>query len=160
MSKLLPRENQSLNALRFRANIWFTGAPAYEEETWKRYRILQKTMNVEKRANVAPTLSVVCRTSRCTMPNVDPNTGIFDTSNPPADRKKGKPEPSTTLIEYRTFETRNKQALGYIGMHCVPEDQSLKAEEQEGEGLYIEVGDEIEVLERGEHLYGSTGNDY
>jgi hypothetical protein len=45
-------------------------------------------------------------------------------------------------------------------MHCVPEYRSLKkAEEQKG-GLYIEVGDEIEVLDRGVHLYGSTGNDY
>ncbi|KAH8817023.1 hypothetical protein F5884DRAFT_778232 [Xylogone sp. PMI_703] len=160
VSALLPQENQPLNALRFRANIWITGAPAYDEETWKRYRILPKSTSMEPRADIAPTLSVVCRTSRCTMPNVDPNTGIFDTSIPPPDKKKGKPEPSTTLVEYRTVETGNKQALGYIGMHCVPEDPSLNVAKEQKLGLYVDVGDEIEVLERGVHLYGSTGNDY
>ncbi|PNP74726.1 hypothetical protein FNYG_11863 [Fusarium nygamai] len=40
VSALLPKENQPLNALRFRANIWITGAPAFDEETWKRYRIV------------------------------------------------------------------------------------------------------------------------
>jgi uncharacterized protein YcbX len=155
VSALLPRENQPLNALRFRANIWITGAPAYEEETWKRYRIRPKNVG-----NVAPILSVVCRTSRCTMPNVNPDTGIFDTSIPPPDKKKGKPEPSTTLVKYRTVESGNTMALGYIGMHCVPEDRSFKEAEEEKSRLYVEVGDEIEVLERGVHLYGSTGNDY
>ncbi|KAM0426341.1 hypothetical protein ACHAPT_008382 [Fusarium lateritium] len=155
VSELLPTENQPLNALRFRANIWITGALAFDEETWKRYRILPKGSNT--RAKVAPTLSVVCRTSRCTMPNVDPNTGKFDTDNPPPDRARGKAQPSTTLVKYRTVEDGNPRALGYLGMHCVPEDHSLgEAEDQ----LYVQVGDEIEVLQRGTHIYGSTGNDY
>lgn len=160
VSALLPPENQPLNALRFRANIWITGAPAYEEETWKRYRILPKGLGVEPRARVAPTLSVVCRTSRCTMPNVDPGKGTFDTDIPPPDRKKGKPQPSTTLIRDRTVEDGNKQALGYLGMHCVPEDRSLREADEQEAGLFVEVGDEIEVLEKGVHLYGSTGDDY
>ena len=160
VSALLPIENQPMNALRFRANIWITGAPAFEEETWKRYSILPKSGGSEPRAGVAPTLSVVCRTSRCTMPNVDPGTGTFDAENPPPEKKRGKPQPSTTLIQYRTVETGNKAALGYLGMHCVPEDWSLKMAEEQKLGLYVEVGDEIEVLERGTHLYGSTGDDY
>lgn len=164
VSALLPKENQPMNALRFRANIWFTGAPAYDEETWKRYNILPKgsstTNDKEPRANVTPTLSVVCRTSRCTIPNVNPDTGIFDADIPPPDKKKGKPQPSTTLVKHRTVESGNKAALGYLGMHCVPEDHSLKEAESQERGLFVEVGDEIEVLERGEHLYGSTGNDY
>jgi hypothetical protein len=94
------------------------------------------------------------------MPNVNPETGSFDADTPPPGRKRGKAQPSTTLVEYRTVETGNKAALGYLGMHCVPEDGSLKSAEEQGEGLYIEVGDEIEVLERGTHLYGSTGDDY
>lgn len=160
VSAHLPTENQPLNALRFRANIWITNSPAYEEETWKRYCILQKSGGTEPRASVAPAFSVVCRTSRCTIPNVNPETGTFDADNPPPQKKRGKPQPSTTLVQYRTVEMGNKAALGYLGMHCVPEDWSLKRAEEQEAGLYIEVGDEIEVLERGEHLYGSTGDYY
>lgn len=160
VSTLLPKENQPMNALRFRANIWVTGAPAYAEEAWKRYRILPKPGNTEPRADVAPALSVVCRTSRCTIPNVNPDTGKFDADIPPPEKKKGKPQPSTTLVEYRMVETGNKAALGYLGMHCVPEDRDFRKAEEQGEGLYVEVGDEIEVLKTGVHVYGSTGNDY
>ena len=94
------------------------------------------------------------------MPNVNIDTGKFDADTPPPDKKRGKPQPSTTLVKHRTVETGNKMALGYIGMHSVPEDRDLKEAEMQQTGLYVEVGDEIEVLERGEHLYGSTGNDY
>ncbi|KAE8381924.1 hypothetical protein BDV26DRAFT_48249 [Aspergillus bertholletiae] len=160
VSALLPTENQPLNAFRFRANLWITGAPAFDEESWKRYRILPKGRDAEPRADVAPTVSVVCRTSRCTMPNVNPETGVPSADNPAPEKKRGKPQPSATLVEYRTVENGNKSALGYIGMHCVPEDRPLQLAEEQGKGLYIAVGDEIEVLERGEHLYGSTGNDY
>ncbi|GKT45997.1 uncharacterized protein ColSpa_06178 [Colletotrichum spaethianum] len=160
VSALLPPENQPLDALRFRANLWITGTPAFAEETWKRYRILLKGTSKDPRADVSPKLSVVCRTSRCTMPNVNLETGTFDADNPSTERKKGNPQPSTTLIEHRTPETGNPKALGYIGMHCVPEDADLEEAENQGLGLYVEVGDEVEVLETGEHLFGSTGNDY
>ena len=164
VSQHLPPENQPLDALRFRANIWITGAPAYDEESWKRYRILPRPQNTpntrEPRADVAPSLSVVCRTSRCTIPNVNLNTGTFDADIPRAGKKKGKAQPSTTLFEYRTVENGNKSALGYLGMHCVPEDRGLVEAEEQKVGLFVEVGDEIEVLERGVHLYGSTANEY
>ncbi|KAH7205427.1 uncharacterized protein BKA55DRAFT_586776 [Fusarium redolens] len=158
VSALLPAENQPLNALRFRANIWITGAPAFDEETWKRYRVVPKREAAVE--NVSPTLSVVCRTSRCTMPNVNPLTGRFDTDIPDGGKKRGRAQPSTTLVKYRIVEDGNPKALGYIGMHCVPEDSSLHEAAEKTEGLYVQVGDEIEVLERGTHLYGSTGNDY
>ncbi|KJK60926.1 hypothetical protein P875_00042795 [Aspergillus parasiticus SU-1] len=154
------QENQPLNAFRFRANLWITGAPAFDEESWKRYRILPKGRDAGPRADVAPTVSVVCRTSRCTMPNVNPETGVPSTDNHPPEKKRGKPQPSATLVKFRTVEDGNKSALGYIGMHCVPEDRALRMAEEQEKGLYVAVGDEIEVLERGEHLYGSTGNDY
>ncbi|KAG7427130.1 hypothetical protein Forpi1262_v011227 [Fusarium oxysporum f. sp. raphani] len=158
VSALLPAENQPLNALRFRANIWITGAPAFDEETWKRYRVVPKREATVK--TVSPTLSVVCRTSRCTMPNVDPLTGRFSTNIPDGDKKRGRAQPSTTLVKYRTVEGGNPKALGYIGMHCVPEDSSLDEAAEKTEGLYVQVGDGIEILERGIHWYGSTGNDY
>ena len=160
VSALLPAENQPMNALRFRANIWITNAPAYDEETWKRFRILPKGSGTKPRAEVAPTLSVVCRTSRCTMPNVDPETGKVDADKPLPGKKRGKPQPSTTLVQHRTVEMGNPAALGFLGMHCVPEDRSIEEAEKEEVGLYVEVGDEIEVLERGVHLGGSTGDDY
>lgn len=161
VSALLPRENQPLDALRFRANLWVSGAPAYDEESWKRYRVRPHGgESAEPRARVAPALSVVCRTSRCTIPNIDLSTGEFEADIPPPEKKRGKPQPSATLVEYRTVESGNKAALGYIGMHCVPEDRDLKDAEAQEVGLFVEVGDTVEVLERGEHLYGSTGDDY
>lgn len=160
VSKLLPAENQPLNALRFRANIWIENSAAYDEETWKRCAILPTDPRVNLKNSPVPTLSVVCRTSRCTMPNVDPEKGVFDTDKPRPDRKKGKPQPSTTLVQHRTVEDGNKQALGYLGMHCVPEDWCLKKADDNDQGLHVRVGDEIEVLERGTHLYGSTAGNY
>lgn len=160
VSALLPAENRPMNALRFRANLWIENAPAYDEESWKRYCILPKSFSAKPRARVIPKISVVCRTSRCTMPNVDPGKGTFDTDNPLPGKKKGKPQPSTALVQYRTVETGNNSALGYLGMHCVPEDWCLDMARGQGSGLFVEVGDEIEVLERGTHLYGSTGGDY
>ncbi|OAA51414.1 Molybdenum cofactor sulfurase [Metarhizium rileyi] len=162
VANLLPRENQPLNALRFRANMWVTGAPAFDEERWKRYRIVRKNdeLGTPTRARVDAVLCVVCRTSRCTMPNVDPDKGVFDTDVPAPNRKKGRPQPSTTLMEHRTVEDGNKAAMGYMGMHCVPVDRSLNEAQEQDADLYVHVGDEIEVLERGQHLYGSTGDDY
>ncbi|KAM0194305.1 hypothetical protein ACHAPQ_005476 [Fusarium lateritium] len=158
VSALLPAENQPLNALRFRANIWITGAPAFEEETWKRCRVVpQQQAGIE---SVPPTLSVVCRTSRCTMPNVNPRTGKFDTDIPDGEKTRGRAQPSSTLVKHRTVEDGNPKALGYIGMHCVPEDLALEVATTRDQGLYVQVGDEIEVLGRGIHHYGSTGNDY
>ncbi|KAJ4129892.1 hypothetical protein NW768_006862 [Fusarium equiseti] len=153
VSALLPKENQPLNALRFRANIWVTGASAFDEDSWKRYRIVPS-------AGPSPTLSVVCRTSRCTLPNVNPHTGKPDTDTPGNGKTRGKPQPSSTLIEHRTIEDGNPKALGYIGMHCVPEDSCFEEMSGKQEGVYVQVGDEVEVLERGMHLYGSTGDDY
>lgn len=161
VSQMLPQENRPLNALRFRANLWITGTAAYEEESWKRCRIVPKVPRVEERdSKLATTLSIVCRTSRCTMPNVDPAKGEFSTQTPAEGKKMGLPQPTTTLVEHRTVENGNKAALGYLGMHAVPEDRDLNAAREKWENLVVCVGDEIEVLERGEHLYGSTGNMY
>ncbi len=160
ISQLLPPENQPLSAMRFRANIYCTGAPAFSEEKWKRYRILPNAVSSGLRANAAPTLSVVCRTSRCTMPSVIPDKGVFEEDIPAPDRKKGKPQPSATLVKYRMVEIGNPAALGYLGMHCVPEDSGFTEAVDRGAQLYVEVGDVIEVLETGSHLYGSTGDDY
>jgi uncharacterized protein YcbX len=159
-SKLLPRENQPLHAQRFRPNIYLTGAPAYSEERWKRFRVLPRKGRAVK--NNPPSISVVCKTSRCTMPNVEPSTGRISYEDPPPGRKRGKPQPSTMLVEKRMVEEKeaNPSALGYMGVHCVVEDSSFGQDEGAGEEAFVEVGDEVEVFETGEHYWGSTAGDY
>lgn len=153
LSALLPAANQPLNALRFRANLWMAGAAAYDEESWKRCRIVS-------RDRLPVTLSLVCRTSRCPMVSVNPDEGAFTSQPPPEGKKIGKLEPTTTLVEHRTVEDGNRAALGYIGMHAVPEDRDFGAAAQDGSDLLVCVGDEVQVMERGVHLWGSTGHDY
>lgn len=160
VSEHLPEENKPLDALRFRANLWITGAPAYEEDSWKRCRIVPVGATKAGEVKLPTTLSVVCRTSRCTIPNVEPAKGAFSTQQPPEGKKMGAPQPSTTLVEHRTVENGNRKALGYLGMHAVPEDRDLNKARKERTELVVRVGDEIEVLERGDHLYGSTGDMY
>lgn len=96
------------------------------------------------------------------MPNVEPSTGHITFANPPPGRKKGKPQPSTALVEHRMVEEKedNPSALGYMGVHCVVEDSSFGRVGDAGGDVYVEVGDEIEVFETGEHRWGSTANDY
>jgi uncharacterized protein YcbX len=153
-SKLLPFENQPLSARRFRPNIFVTGAPAYSEETWKRFRVLSR--------GTTASFSVVCRTARCTMPNVEPHTGQISYEDPPPGRKRGKPQPSTALVEHRMVEDKqvNPIALGYMGVHCVIEDSTFGSSASGEDGVYVEVGDEVEVFETGVHRWGSTAHDY
>lgn len=159
VSELLPPENQPLSARRFRPNIFVTGAPAFSEETWKRFRVLPQ--NPLSKNAAPPSISVVCRTARCTMPNVDPHSGHISYENAPPGRKRGKPQPSTTVAERRMVEDKqvNPIALGYMGMHCVIEDSTFGKGANESE-VYVEVGDEIEVFETGIHHWGSTAHDY
>jgi len=159
-SQLLPPENQPLSARRFRPNIFITGAPAYSEEMWKRFRVLPRETHSKLAA--PPSMSVVCRTARCTMPNVEPHSGQISYEDPPPGRKRGKPQPSTTFAEHRMVEDKqvNPIALGYMGMHCVIEDSTFGNGASEADEVYIEVGDEIEVFETGVHFWGSTAHDY
>ena len=74
---------------------------------------------------------VSCRTVRCLLPNVNPTTG-----------QRHRSEPNRTLKEFRCIDAGDaKNAC--LGMQMVPasEDSSIK------------VGDEIKVLETGEHFY-------
>lgn len=116
-----PRSNEyrlpTINALRFRANIYFTGPPPFAEDTWKKARIGTATYHIS------------CRTTRCKLPNVDPETGIVDPK-----------EPEKTLRKHRVVDEGSKNAV--LGMQVTPLE--------EGE---VRVGDEIEVLETGEHFF-------
>ncbi|KAI9687391.1 MAG: hypothetical protein M1820_010473 [Bogoriella megaspora] len=74
---------------------------------------------------------VSSRTARCNMPNVDPTTGIRDSN-----------EPMRAMSEYRRVD-QGCPRVPCLGMQVTPI-------EPKGE---IRVGDEIEVLEVGEHFY-------
>ena len=76
-----------VNALRYRANIYFTGPPAFHEDDWKKARIGSTNYHIS------------CRTTRCKLPNVDPETGVADPN-----------EPSTTMRKYRVIDEGSKNA--------------------------------------------------
>lgn len=72
-----------------------------------------------------------CHTVRCKLPNVDPDTAV-----------KHKDQPHSTLISFRNIDPGDKNNP-CLGLQLVPAVQK---------GM-IKVGDKIEVLERGEHVY-------
>lgn len=106
-----------VNALRYRANIYFTGPPAFDEDNWTKAKIGSTSCHIS------------CRTTRCKLPNVDPETGVADAN-----------EPLTTMRKYRVIDEGSKNAV--LGMQVTPlEDGDVK------------VGDTIEVLETGSHYF-------
>ncbi|ESZ95498.1 hypothetical protein SBOR_4152 [Sclerotinia borealis F-4128] len=75
---------------------------------------------------------VSCRTVRCKMPNVDQETGERHTS-----------EPDKTIRSFRAIDKGAGKNLGCLGMQLVPTTKESA----------LRVGDEITVLEVGEHNY-------
>jgi uncharacterized protein YcbX len=117
VSSKLPKGYKPLSALRYRPNVFITGPPAFNEDDWKKARIGDGLYHIS------------CHTTRCKLPNVDPETGIADRN-----------EPGTTMRKYRVIDEGSQSAC--LGMQVTP----LTQEE-------IKVGDEVEVLERGEHFF-------
>jgi uncharacterized protein YcbX len=113
----LPTKIKRLNALRYRANLYITGPPAFAEDSWTKARIGDGTYHIS------------CRTTRCKLPNVDPETAIADRN-----------EPGTTMLKYRVIDKGSQSAC--LGMQVTPLTEGA-----------VEVGDEIEVLEEGEHFF-------
>lgn len=70
-----------------------------------------------------------CRTTRCKLPNVDPETGIADRN-----------EPGVTMRQYRVIDKGSNSAC--LGMQVTPLSTG-----------HIAVGEEVAVLKRGEHFY-------
>lgn len=128
-----------LDARRFRANIYIEGPSAFQEDDWKRVavgRCIQprfdwaggrgRTTAGSQGQAAAEKAEFLfgCGTSRCTLPNVDPDTGIKDQN-----------EPYKTLMKTRkTSESEPKSA--FLGMQIIPLLEY---------GI-IGVGDEIDVL--------------
>ncbi|GAB7348259.1 hypothetical protein MBLNU459_g6249t1 [Dothideomycetes sp. NU459] len=125
LASMIPRAPlPKLSALRFRANIYITGPAPYTEDDWKEIRIADTRYHVS------------CRTTRCELPNVDPDTGIAD-----------RQEPLRTLKKERGNVDVGASPHPCLGMQMVP---LLK---DAGEAERIRVGDEIEVVKVGEHRY-------
>lgn len=82
------------------------------------------------------TYHVSCRTTRCELPNVDQDTG-----------ERHRQEPLRTLKKSRAYVDKGAGADPCLGMSMVP----LLEDETSYERLA--VGDSVEVLETGEHLY-------
>ena len=120
-NKLAKINNKNLlTATRFRPNIIISGPEPYAEDAWKLITVGEFKYHVS------------CRTARCTLPNVDPMTGVKDT----------KMQPYRTLEKYRAIDP-GAGKWPCLGMQLVPKSE---------EGV-VRVGDEVKVLEFGEHFY-------
>jgi len=117
VSSQIPNGSKPLNALRFRPNIIITGPRAFDEDNWSEARIGSEKYHVS------------CRTTRCKLPNVDPETGVADRN-----------EPGTTLRKYRVIDEGSPSAC--LGMQVTPLTYGR-----------VKVGDDVEVLRRGEHFF-------
>lgn len=137
------KEIPFLTARRFRPNIIITGPKAYDEDEWKKIRIRPKqhdTMTTQKfkperDSREETEFFTACHTIRCTLPNVDPDTAI-----------KHGTEPDRTLKSFRCIDQGDSKNAA-LGLQIVPAKAADAAE------MSLQVGDEIEVLERGELVY-------
>lgn len=117
-----------LDPLRFRANIYISGPPPFAEDSWKRIHLgLSQGEDAVERGEY----HIACRTARCTLPNVDPVTGVRD-----------KQEPFETLKRTRVVDEGAKPHSS-LGMSVLPLFER---------GM-VRVGERVEVLERGVHVY-------
>lgn len=129
-----------LDARRFRANILIEGPAAFAEDKWQRAsigRCLRPSTQMARRdrsmarkfndGTISDEAEFLfgCGTARCTLPNVDPDTGVKD-----------KNEPYTTLNRTRKVDEKDP-SKAYLGMQIVPLFEY---------GL-IRVGDAVHVLE-------------
>lgn len=125
-----------LSVRRFRCNLVITGPKAYDEDDWKRIKIIAAS----KPDDEPPTteIEVYCASHcvRCRLPNVDPDTAV-----------RHPEEPDKTLKSFRCIDAADDQNA-CLGLQLVPAKH---------ETCTVRVGDRIEVLERGEHFYIKQG---
>ncbi|RAK97938.1 MOSC domain protein [Aspergillus ibericus CBS 121593] len=134
-----------LSVRRFRANVVVQGPGRFEEDAWKRIRVggvssssssISCGKNSEKdnrdgECEGGVEIHTVCRTIRCKLPNVDPDTGIRHPS-----------EPDRTMKSYRKIDPGDR-TNACLGMQLVPAVREFT----------LRVNDPISVLETGEHFY-------
>ncbi|KAK0308960.1 hypothetical protein LTR01_004840 [Friedmanniomyces endolithicus] len=121
-----------LDARRFRANIYVSGIEAFGEDTWKKITVGRRIgRDKDGLYECDAEYHVACRTARCKLPNVDPDTGVKDRN-----------EPYTTLGK-TTKVDKGAYPHPCLGMQTIPLFER---------GM-VRVGDAIQVLESGEHYY-------
>ncbi|KAL7627557.1 hypothetical protein AAE478_001750 [Parahypoxylon ruwenzoriense] len=125
---------KELDVIRFRPNIILSGAPAYDEETWKQVRFKPGSSGLYNDF----AFHVSCRTVRCKLPNVDPATGF-----------RHPKEPDRSLRAKRAVD-EGAPLNGCLGMQLTPLFDPGLGEDREG---WIAVGMKVQVEERGDHLY-------
>ncbi|KAI0967053.1 hypothetical protein F4678DRAFT_447255 [Xylaria arbuscula] len=150
-SEEVPKDNEleELDVRRFRANIILSGVPPYDEETWKKARFKPGKSGLFNDA----VFHISCRTVRCKMPNVDPDTG-----------HRHRSEPDRSLRSIRDVD-EGAPKLGCLGMQLTPlfeVDEAPSAgrsgligddDPDDGRSAWVAAGMTVEVEERGEHLY-------
>lgn len=126
-----------LDARRFRANVYIANTAAFDEDGWKRIsvgrclKLPSKPNKNNKPKETTGEYHIACRTARCKLPNVHPDTGIKDRN-----------EPYSTLTRTRQVD-EGANPHPCLGMQIIPLFQ---------QGV-LRVGDEVEVLKSGEHVY-------
>ncbi|KAL5356799.1 hypothetical protein BJX96DRAFT_187466 [Aspergillus floccosus] len=125
-----------LSVRRFRANVLVQGPAAFAEDGWKRIRVCNSAGegDIEGEGNgqsEGVEIYASCRTMRCKLPNVDPDTGV-----------RHPAEPDRTLKSYRRIDPGDYSNAA-LGMQLVPVPREFT----------LRVGDAVEVLETGEHFY-------
>ncbi|CRK18224.1 hypothetical protein BN1723_011540 [Verticillium longisporum] len=126
-----------LDVRRFRSNLIVTGAPAYDEESWKSIRFTPGTSTLTSDAS----FQVSCRTVRCKLPNVDPATGI-----------RHRVEPDRSLRKIRDVDP-GAPKMGCLGVQMCPLFEDAESCETEDLRSWLEVGMTMDVQSRGEHVY-------
>ncbi|KAI1776839.1 hypothetical protein F4818DRAFT_360614 [Hypoxylon cercidicola] len=135
-SSEVPKDDnlKELDVLRFRPNIILSGAPAYDEETWKQIRLKPGSSTLYNDAS----FHVSCRTVRCKMPNVDQENGF-----------RHPREPDKSLRAKRAVD-EGAPLMGCLGMQLTPLFDPSLGEDRAG---WIAVGMTVEVEGRGNHVY-------
>ncbi|KAI0403920.1 hypothetical protein F4802DRAFT_266193 [Xylaria palmicola] len=156
-SKQVPKDDQlkELDVRRFRANIVLAGAPAYDEETWKKARFRKGSSGLYNDA----VFHISCRTVRCKLPNVDPDSG-----------ERHPREPDRSLRALRNVD-KGSPLNGCLGMQLTPlfevdggagagggggaRSSGLLGDDDpdDGRSAWVAVGMTVDVEERGEHVY-------
>ena len=99
----------NLSIRRFRPNFIIQGPGAFEEDRWKRILLRPRNHPCEgEERNEGVEIHTVCRTVRCRLPNVDPDTGI-----------RHPVEPDRTLKSYRRIDPGCVE-FACLGMQLVP----------------------------------------
>lgn len=102
---------------RFRPNIVLEGANAFYEDDWKKMRVVRgptsripptEMSKASSATEKGVEIFVSCRTIRCRLPNVDPDTG-----------ERHQVEPDKTLKETRNIDAGAEKG-GCLGMMLVP----------------------------------------